>query len=54
MSYNEEIVSLAFIVNLSEVSCAPVLITWTPTKTHVVIGIVRLPFSYDWLMKGII
>lgn len=54
MNYNGEIVSLVFIVDLSVgILCSP-LITWTPAQKKVAIGNVRLPFSYDWLMKGII
>lgn len=57
MSYDGEIVILVFTVDLSvgvtpRMCCS--LITWTPAQKQLVSGNVRLPFSYDWLMKGII
>ena len=54
MNYNGEIVSLVFMVDLSVGILHSPLIIWTQAQKKVAIGNVRLPFSYDWLMKGII
>ena len=41
-------------VDLSVDIVHSVFITWSPGQNETVIGNVRLPFSYDWPLKGII